>query len=142
MKKPVEQSVILRFLGITFINALLFFSAQFYGTSLPIHLRAISGSDAIVGICTALGTVATLIIRPLTGVAVDRIGRAPVLFIGALFIALTFAANAVFTSVFAAILIRFLYGFAGGATTTAMAVTTVTTAMMGIAMSRPLLGRA
>lgn len=119
MKKPVEQSVILRFLGITFINALLFFSAQFYGTSLPIHLRAISGSDAIVGICTALGTVATLIIRPLTGVAVDRIGRAPVLFIGALFIALTFAANAVFTSVFAAILIRFLYGFAGGATTTA-----------------------
>ena len=80
MKKPVDQSIIFRFLGITLINAILFFSAQFYGTSLPIQLRAISGSDAIVGICTALGTVATLIIRPLTGVAVDRFGRAPIPF--------------------------------------------------------------
>lgn len=119
MKKPVDQSILLRFLGITLINAILFFSAQFYGTSLPIQLRAISGSDAIVGICTALGTVATLIIRPLTGVAVDRFGRAPILFIGALCIALTFGASAIFTSVSAMLLIRFLYGFAGGATTTA-----------------------
>lgn len=119
MKKPVDQSIIFRFLGITLINAILFFSAQFYGTSLPIQLRTISGSDAIVGICTALGTVATLIIRPLTGVAVDRFGRAPILFIGALCIALTFGASAIFTSVSAMLLIRFLYGFAGGATTTA-----------------------
>ena len=120
MKQPVDRSILIRFLGITFINALLFFSAQFYGTSLPIQLREISGSDAIVGFCTALGTVATLIIRPLTGVAVDRFGRAPILFIGALCIALTFGASAIFTtSVFAVLLIRFLYGFAGGATTTA-----------------------
>ena len=119
MKQPVDRSTLLRFLGITLINAILFFSAQFYGTSLPIQLRAISGSDAIVGFCTALGTVATLIIRPLTGVAVDRFGRAPILFIGALCIALTFGASAIFTSVSAMLLIRFLYGFAGGATTTA-----------------------
>ena len=119
MKQPVDRSTLLRFLGITLINAILFFSAQFYGTSLPIQLRAISGSDAIVGFCTALGTVATLIIRPLTGVAVDRVGRAPVLFVGALCIALTFGASAIFTSVSAMLLIRFLYGFAGGATTTA-----------------------
>ena len=119
MKQPVDRSTLLRFLGITLINAILFFSAQFYGTSLPIQLRAISGSDAIVGFCTALGTVATLIIRPLTGVAVDRFGRAPILFIGALCIALTFGASAIFTSVSAILLIRFLYGFAGGATTTA-----------------------
>lgn len=119
MKQPVDRSTLLRFLGITLINAILFFSAQFYGTSLPIQLRAISGSDAIVGFCTALGTVATLIIRPLTGVAVDRFGRAPILFIGALCIALTFGASTIFTSVSAMLLIRFLYGFAGGATTTA-----------------------
>ena len=119
MKQPVDRSTLLHFLGITLINAILFFSAQFYGTSLPIQLRAISGSDAIVGFCTALGTVATLIIRPLTGIAVDRFGRAPILFIGALCIALTFGISAIFTSVSATLLIRFLYGFAGGATTTA-----------------------
>ena len=119
MKQPADRSLLLHFFTITLINALLFFSSQFYGTSLPIHLHNISGSDAIVGICTALGTVATLISRPFTGIAVDRIGRAPVLFAGALCIALVFGANAVFHSVTAIILIRFLYGFAGGATTTA-----------------------
>lgn len=119
MKQPVDRSLLLHFLAIAFINALLFFSSQFYGTSLPIHLHNISGSDTIVGICTALGTVATLISRPFTGIAVDRIGRAPVLFIGALCIALAFGANAIFHSVTAVIIIRFLYGFAGGASTTA-----------------------
>jgi len=118
-KTPIERSIIWRFLGITLINALLFFSSQFYGTSLPIQLHLISGSDTIVGICTALGTVATLISRPFTGVAVDRLGRAPVLFVGALCIALTFSAHVLFQSVTAVILIRFVYGFAGGATTTA-----------------------
>lgn len=109
----------MRFLGITLVNALLFFSSQFFGTTLPIYLHDLSGSDSIVGICTALGTIAALIIRPIAGVAVDRIGRAPILLAGSLFMVLTFASYSIFHSVTAAIVIRFLYGFAWGTASTA-----------------------
>jgi MFS family permease len=119
MKKPVDRSIIFRFLGIAIVNALLFFSSQFFGTTLPIYLRDLSGSDAIVGICSALGTVAALIIRPISGVAVDRIGRAPVLLIGSLLIALTFGAFSFFKSVTATFVIQFINGFGWGIASTA-----------------------
>ena len=115
MKSTVDRSILMRFLGITLVNALLFFSSQFFGTTLPIYLHDLSGSDSIVGICTALGTIAALIIRPIAGVAVDRIGRAPILLAGSLFMVLTFASYSIFHSVTAAIVIRFLYGFGTGA---------------------------
>lgn len=119
MKQPVDRSILVRFIGITLVNALLFFSSQFFGTTLPIYLHDLSGSNSIVGICTAIGTIAALIIRPIAGVAVDRIGRAPILLAGSLLMVLTFASFSVFHTVAAAIVIRFLYGFAWGTASTA-----------------------
>ncbi len=119
MDKSTSSTVFWRFLGIAFLNALLFFSSQFHSTTLPLYLHNLSGSDTIVGVCTAVGIVAALIIRPVTGVAVDRIGRVPVLLVGSILMALTFSAYAVFHSITAVILIRFLYGFTWGIATTA-----------------------
>jgi len=119
VEDSVQRSKLWRLLGITLVNALLFFSSQFHGTALPVYLYMLSGSNAAVGICMALGTLAALIMRPLTGIAVDRIGRGAVLFTGALMSGLIFLAYAVFPSVSAVILIRFLYGFAWGMATTA-----------------------
>jgi len=119
MRGGIQRPVLLRFLGITFVNALLFFTSQFHSSTLPVYLHDLSGSDMIVGICATFGTIAALTIRPIMGVAVDRIGRAPVLFIGALLSVLTFGAYAAFPNVSAVIVIRFLYGFAWGTATTA-----------------------
>lgn len=64
-----------RFIIILLINILIYFGLQIQTSTLPLYIKGLSGSDSIVGICAALGSVAALIIRPFAGSAIDRIGH-------------------------------------------------------------------
>lgn len=107
------------FIGITLINFFLFCSFQMIQPSISLHAHDIGASDAMVGLILAIFTVSSLIMRPLAGTLLDRIGRHGVFLTGlAAITALMFGYG--FTgSVLLLITLRFLHGFAWGATTTA-----------------------
>lgn len=115
------------FIFVTAINVLLFLGMQTQLAALPVYLRQLSGSDATVGLCIALGTASALLARPLAGYATDRFGRAPILFIGLVLMMAALFSYSWFPLVWAVILIRSVNGFGWGtATTTSNTVATDT----------------
>ncbi len=106
------------FIGIALINVLLFLGWQMQLSSLPIFLRELSGSDTIVGVSTALSTVAALLARPLAGYKLDHAGRRGVLLVGIVIISSLTALYSYFPFVAVILAIRFLHGFGWGTSTT------------------------
>ncbi len=106
------------FIFVTAINVLLYLGMQTQMAALPVYLRQLSGSDATVGLCIALGTAAAVLARPLAGYATDRIGRAPVLLVGLTLMMAALFSYSWFPFVWAVILIRSINGFGWGVATT------------------------
>lgn len=106
------------FVFITAMNVLLFVGMQTQLSALPVYLRQLSGSDATVGLCIALGTVSALIARPLAGYAADRFGRAPILFFGLILMMAALFSYSWVPVVWVVILIRSVNGFGWGVATT------------------------
>lgn len=106
------------FLLVTVMNVLLFVGMQTQLSALPVYLRQLSGSDATVGLCIALGTASALLARPLAGYAADRIGRAPILFLGLFLMMSALFAYSWFPAVWVVILIRCVNGIGWGISTT------------------------
>lgn len=106
------------FVFVTTMNVLLFVGMQTQLSALPVYLRQLSGSDATVGLCIALGTVSALIARPLAGYAADRFGRAPVLFFGLILMMAALFSYSFFPIVWVVVLIRSVNGFGWGVATT------------------------
>ena len=63
--------------GISFCN-------YFFSSTLPIYATILSGTTATAGLMMGVYTLAALIVRPLSGVLSDRIGRTRLLILGAL----------------------------------------------------------
>lgn len=106
------------FVFVIAMNVLLFVGMQTQLSALPVYLRQLSGSDATVGLCIALGTVSALLARPLAGYAADRYGRAPILFISLIFMMTALFSYSFFPIVWVVVLIRSVNGFGWGAATT------------------------
>ncbi len=106
------------FIFVTAINVLLFLGMQTQLAALPVYLRQLSGSDATVGLCIALGTASALVVRPLAGYATDRFGRAPILFIGLGLMMAALFSYSWFPIVWVVVLIRSVNGLGWGISTT------------------------
>ena len=106
------------FIGITIINLLIFMGFQMLMPTLPLYVKSLGGADSVIGWITGLTTISALIIRPLSGVAVDKWGRKVILLAG---IGLIIAATMSywwFPYVGVILAIRFLHGFGWGAAST------------------------
>ena len=70
------------FIGITIINLLIFMGFQMLMPTLPLYVKSLGGADSVIGWITGLTTISALIIRPVSGVAVDKWGRKVILLAG------------------------------------------------------------
>jgi MFS family permease len=106
------------FIGITIINLLIFMGFQMLLPTLPLYVKSLGGADSAIGWITGLTTISALIIRPVSGVAVDKWGRKVILLAGiGLIIAVTLS-YWLFPYVGVILAIRFLHGFGWGASST------------------------
>ena len=101
------------------VNLLVFASWQMILTGLPLYLDML-GSDAVfIGLTTTLATGAAVIVRPLSGVVVDRYGRKSILVVGFIVMAVSIAFYAIIPVAGAVLALRFVHGLGWGFGSTA-----------------------
>ena len=64
------RACVLLFMGAMSLSLFLLF---------PLYVKALGGSEATIGLLLGVGTAASVAVRPVVGVVLDRIGRRPVL---------------------------------------------------------------
>lgn len=106
------------FIMIMLINLLIFCSFQMLLPVLPVYVKSLGAADSIIGWIAGLSTIASILIRPFAGVALDKYGRKGIFFIG-LCIVISATISYGWVSVVAMILfIRFIHGFGWGISST------------------------
>ena len=100
-------------------NFLTFFAFLIFPSALPPYLKSLGASDSILGWMQWILTVASLLVRPFTGIAVDKYGRRGVFLIGLVGLMLTSGAYYFFPVVGIVLMLRFIHGLAWGMTNTA-----------------------
>lgn len=106
------------FIKITLINFFIFYGFQQLLPTLPVHMKSLGADDLVVGFISGIITLSALIIRPLTGIALDRFGRQHIFILGFLAIIIAEMSYAYFPVI--AIILAFcvLHGFGWGMTCT------------------------
>ena len=70
------------FIAVSFVNLFVFLSFQMIFPTLPLYVKSLGGSDAVIGLVMGIFTAATLIARPTAGILLDRVGKKKVLLCG------------------------------------------------------------
>jgi MFS family permease len=99
----------------------LFMAMAFYQLipTLPLYIKEELGGDkGSIGAIMAAFTVSALIIRPFTGIVLDRYGRKWVFVLSLLVFSLMFSGYMLAGSLLAMVVLRLVHGFAWGVTTT------------------------
>lgn len=106
------------FISIIVINFLFFSSFQMLIPVLPVYAESLGATDVQIGLLGATLTVSSLIMRMISGVALDEIGRRPI-FLGGLvcYLLIVFFFGFI-KSFWILIALRFLQGFGWGAAST------------------------
>ena len=111
------------FILITMVNLFIFLSFQMIIATLPLHAEDIGGTEKILGWITGLATIAAVLIRPVTGIALDKASRKIVFIIGLIILFLSTYFLGVFNYIWLILIVRFINGIGWGiGTTTAMTV--------------------
>jgi len=100
----------------------LFMAMAFYQLMpvLPVYIKEELGGDkGQIGGILALFTISALLIRPFTGIALDRLGRKWIFLLSLLVFSLMFSGYILAGSLLAIALVRLIHGVAWGITTTA-----------------------
>lgn len=103
---------------IVLINALMFFGWDMLLPTLPMYIADLGATPVEVGLCTAAATLTSIIIRPFAGLAVDRLGRRGVLYMGFFITAVVLLAYSFSPLVSLVLVVRLLHGFGWGSSTT------------------------
>lgn len=107
------------FVLMALVNLLVFMSWQMMLTGLPLYLTMLGSDPVYVGLTTTLATGAAVIVRPVSGVTVDRYGRKSILVIGFIVIAIAIAFYAIIPVAGAVLAARFIHGLGWGFGSTA-----------------------
>jgi len=107
-----------QFIGIACINIFLFTSNQLQLSTLPVYIFDLTGSDYIVGVSASLSTAAALLMRPMAGMAIDRLGRKRLLITGIALLIFALCLYTVFKVIAVILMIRFIFGMGWGISTT------------------------
>jgi MFS family permease len=98
------------FISVFLANFFLFFGFGMLPTLLPLHFQLLGAPLGLLGAVAIVYTLATILMRPFVGVAIDRFGRRGLLSAGLIIMALASVAYFVFPIVSAVLLIRFIQG--------------------------------
>lgn len=107
------------FILIALVNFFMFFAFQLFPSALPPYLKSLGAPDSILGLLQGILTIATLIIRPFAGLALDRYGRKGIFIIGLIGMILSTAAYRFFPVIVIIFIIRFAHGMVWGIANTA-----------------------
>lgn len=107
------------FLAITISNLFMFLNFHMFPAALPLYAKSLGASDPVVGWLGGMLIIATLITRPIAGLAVDRIGRKSIYLIGLAIIILMTIAYGLFPIVAVIMVVRFIHGLGWGFANTA-----------------------
>lgn len=108
------------FVFISVSNLLMSVAFYFLIPTLPIYLETVLNVPrGYVGLVLAVYTIAALLIRPVTGLVIDRKGRKMIYLISFLLFSLLFSIYAAASTLVIMLAIRIVHGFAWGVTTTA-----------------------
>lgn len=107
------------FLIITIVNFFMFFAFQLFPTALPSYMKSLGAADSVLGWLQGITTIATLIVRPIAGIALDKYGRKGIFILGIIGMILSTSAYFVFPVVSIILIIRFAHGMAWGIANTA-----------------------
>jgi len=108
------------FIIISLINMLIFFGFQMAMAGMPLYVFSLGANDFIVGIVTTIGAAAALMIRPFSGIIVDRFSRRNVLVAGLIVMVLSTLGYAAFPFIGTILLLRVLHGVGWGLSSTAI----------------------
>ena len=107
------------FIMVTLANFFLFCGFGMLPSLLPLHFRDLGAPEAVIGFVAGVYTLATVFMRPIVGVVIDRLGRKGVLGLGLLIMCLASIAFAVLPFVSLVLVIRFVQGLGWGMANTA-----------------------
>lgn len=109
----------LDFIKIIFVSLCLQTANQITMTSLPLYIQSLQYDSSLLGIATALSSLAALLFRPISGRLADHSSRRVALAIGMICMAATMAGFALLPFAGAIIALRFLQGAGYSAVSTA-----------------------
>lgn len=107
------------FIIINVINLLIFFSFQMLLPTLPIYVKKLGGTNSVIGLVTGIFVVSSVIIRPISGLLLDKLGRKKVFLVGLLVFILSVFSYSLLPFISVILIIRFIHGFGWGAVSTA-----------------------
>lgn len=107
------------FIFITLANLFIFLGFQMLLPTLPVYVKFLGGSDASAGLVVGMFTVASLLIRPFTGHALDVYGRKGIFLGGLVLFAVCVWGYMWAPSLLILMAIRFIHGFGWGLSSTA-----------------------
>lgn len=107
------------FISISIINLLLFCGFQMLLPTLPIYAKSLGGANSVIGWIAGVATVASLLIRPFSGLVLDKLGRKVVLIVGICLIIIVTLVYGGIPFIGTLLTIRFLHGLGWGAASTA-----------------------
>lgn len=107
------------FIIINVINLLIFFGFQMLLPTLPIYAKKLGGTNSIIGLVTGAFVVSSVIIRPISGLLLDKLGRQKVFLVGSFIFIVSVFSYSFVPFISAILIIRFIHGFGWGAVSTA-----------------------
>ena len=117
---PAQDKIFTRaFVLMALVNLLVFVGWQMMLTGLPLYLDMLGADPVFIGLATTLATGAAVIVRPVSGVVVDRYGRKGVLVVGFAVMAVAIALYAVIPVAGVVLALRFIHGLGWGFGSTA-----------------------
>ncbi|WP_042277439.1 MFS transporter [[Clostridium] dakarense] len=122
MEKNVQNNGCLwtkNFIIINVINLLIFFSFQMLLPTLPIYVKKLGGTNSVIGLVTGIFVVSSVIIRPISGLLLDKLGRKKVFLVGLIILILSVFSYSWLPFISIILIIRFIHGFGWGAVSTA-----------------------
>lgn len=114
MKNNTETLWTKNFILINIINLLIFFSFQMLLPTLPIYVKELASSNSIIGLVTGIFVVSSVIIRPISGLLLDKLGRQKVFVVGLIIFILSVLSYSIFSVIGVILFIRFIHGFGWG----------------------------
>jgi len=122
MEKNIQKDKVLwtkNFIIINVINLLIFFGFQMLLPTLPIYAEKLGGTNSIIGLVTGAFVVSSVIIRPISGLLLDKLGRQKVFLVGLFIFIISVFSYSLVPFISAILIIRFIHGFGWGAVSTA-----------------------
>ncbi len=107
------------FILITVVNLLIFLSFQMTISALPLHVEYIGGREKVLGWVTGLATIASVLIRPVTGTALDKASRKTVFMTGLIILLISTYFLGIFNYIWLILIVRFINGIGWGIGSTA-----------------------